>query len=273
MTDQRLRGEMDRVEVDGLGIAFSRSGVGPPLVLMHGALSDSRVWRRQVDDFSGEFTVVAWDAPGCGESADPPESYRMPEYADCLAGLVEALGLDQPHLLGHSFGGALALEVYRRHPTLPATLILVGGYAGWAGSLSPGEVSRRLQFAERASDLLSTGEFQPRSMPGLFSAALPDDAARWLEAIMADSRPVATRAMARALAECDLNEVLPGITVPTLLVYGDADERSGLDVAHAIHARIPTSSLSISAGMGHMGYLESPEQFAAAIRAFLRPLL
>ena len=51
----------------------------------------------------------------------------MPEYADCLAGLVETLRLEKPHLLGHSYGGALALEVYRRHPTLPATLILAGG--------------------------------------------------------------------------------------------------------------------------------------------------
>ena len=264
---------MDRVEVDGLRIAFSRSGEGPALVLVHGALSDSRVWQHQVDDLSEEFTVVAWDAPGCGRSADPPESFRMPEYADCLAGLVETLRLEKPHLLGHSFGGALALEFYRRHPTLPATLILAGGYAGWAGSLPANEVSRRLLFAERAADLLSTGGFQPRSMPGLFSAKLPVDRARSLEIIMADSRPVATRAMAHALAECNLNDMLSRITVPTLLLYGDADERSGPEVAKALNAHIPTSRLSILPGMGHMGYLESPEQFDNAIREFLSPLL
>jgi pimeloyl-ACP methyl ester carboxylesterase len=272
--DQEIASEeMDRVEVDGLRIAFSRSGEGPALVLVHGALSDSRVWQRQVEDLSEEFTVVAWDAPGCGQSADPPESFRMPEYADCLAGLVETLRLEKPHLLGHSFGGALALEVYRRHPTLPATLILAGGYAGWAGSLPADEVSRRLLFAERAADLLATGGFQPRSMPGLFSAAMPVDTARALEVIMADSRPVATRAMARALAECNLNDMLSDITVPTLLLYGDADERSGPEVAKGLNAHIPTSTLSILPGMGHMGYLESPEQFDNTIRDFLNPLL
>ncbi len=264
---------MDRVDIDGLQIAFSRSGEGPALVLVHGALSDGRVWQGQVDDLSEEFTVVAWDAPGCGQSADPPESFRMPEYADCLVGLVEALELEKPHVLGHSFGGALVLEAYRRHPTFPATLILAGGYAGWAGSLPADEVSRRLSFAERAADSLSTGGFQPRSMPGLFSATMPVDGARWLETIMADSRPVATRAMAHALAECNLNDMLSGVTVPTLLLYGDADERSGPDVAKALNERIPTSSLSILPGLGHMAYLESPEQFDDAIRHFLRPLL
>ena len=61
--------------------------------------------------------MVAWDAPGCGRSSDPPEAFRMPEYADCLAAFVDALGLERPHVLGLSLGGALALELYRRHAT------------------------------------------------------------------------------------------------------------------------------------------------------------
>ena len=109
---------------------------------------------------------------------------------------------------------------------------------------------------------MSTGGFQPRSMPGLFSATMPADTARALEIIMADSRPLATRAMAHALAECNLNDMLSGITVPTLLLYGDADERSGPEVAKAHNTRIPTSSLSILPGMGHMGTFE----IARAIR-------
>src|ERR671919_1022763 len=96
---------MDQVEVAGLRIAFERAGGGPPLVLVHGAVCDGRVWRRQLDDLSDEFTVVAWDAPGCGRSADPPESFRLPDYSDALAGFIAALDLGRPHVLGHSFGG------------------------------------------------------------------------------------------------------------------------------------------------------------------------
>ena len=139
--------DSDQIEVEGLRIAFRRRGEGPPLVLLHGGLSDGREWRRQLDRLSDEFTVVAWDAPGCGQSSDPPETFRMPEYADCLAVFIKALGLDRPHVLGLSFGGALALELYRRHPAVPRTLVLVSAYAGWAGSL-PAEVSENAdQFA------------------------------------------------------------------------------------------------------------------------------
>jgi pimeloyl-ACP methyl ester carboxylesterase len=56
---------MDSIEVEGLRIAFQRAGQGQPIVLLHGGPTDSREWRRQLDGLSDEFTVVAWDMPGC----------------------------------------------------------------------------------------------------------------------------------------------------------------------------------------------------------------
>ena len=88
---------VDQVELEGVRIACVRAGAGPPLFLLHGFVGDSRDWRRQLEDLSDEFTVVAWDAPGCGRSSDPPETFRMPQYADCLAGFVHTLGLGRPH--------------------------------------------------------------------------------------------------------------------------------------------------------------------------------
>ncbi|HYY77084.1 MAG TPA: alpha/beta hydrolase, partial [Gaiellaceae bacterium] len=184
-------------------------------------------------------------------------------------GFVAALGLGRPHVLGHSFGGGLALELYGRHPAVPATLILVGAYAGWAGSLPRTEVERRLRFALEAADRLPGG-FEPTSMPGLFSKAMPPETAAELVTIMSEIRPVATRAMAHALAESDLRDVLPAIHVPTLLLYGDADERSPLNVAEDLRGGIPTSRLVVLAGLGHESYLESPERFNAEVRSFLR---
>lgn len=109
---------MDSVVIAGMRIAYRRAGTGPVVVLVHSGLSDSRSWRRQLLDLSDEFTVVAWDAPGCGQSDDPPESYRLPEYADRLADLIGTLGLRAPHLVGHSFGAAHRLVT--RPPGGPA---------------------------------------------------------------------------------------------------------------------------------------------------------
>jgi pimeloyl-ACP methyl ester carboxylesterase len=99
---------METTEVDGLRIAYERAGQGPPLVLLGGYVGDGpTTWRPQLDGLSDDFTVVAWDAPGAGRSSDPPESFGMAGYADCLAGFVERLGLGRPHVAGVSFGGTL----------------------------------------------------------------------------------------------------------------------------------------------------------------------
>src|SRR5215467_14038579 len=148
-----MEDDMNQIVVKGLRMAYERAGKGLPLLLLHGGLSDSREWRRQLEELSDEFTVVAWDAPGCGQSSDPPETFRLPEYADCLAAFIDALGLGQPHVLGLSFGAGLALELYRWHPTVPRTLILVSAYAGWAGSLPAEVVEERLQQILHEVDL------------------------------------------------------------------------------------------------------------------------
>jgi pimeloyl-ACP methyl ester carboxylesterase len=75
--------------------------------------------------------------------------------------------------------------------------------------------------------------------------------------------------MAYALAEADLRGVLPHIDVPTLLLYGEADQRSSLTVARELHARIPCSTLTVLPGLGHECYLESPDTFSAEVLNFL----
>lgn len=259
------------IEVAGLRIAYRRRGNGPPLLLLHGAVCDSRVWRVELESLSNVYTVVAWDAPGCGGSSDAPQHFRMPEYAECLEGFVAELGLRPAHVLGHSWGTALALELYRQRPTLVRSLVLVGAYAGWAGSLPPDEVDRRLQFALQTA-ALGPNAFEPATMPGLFSDAMPKDRADELAKVMSEIRPAATRTMAYALAEADLRDVLPHIDVPTLLLYGDADERSPLRVAHELHAAIPGSTLAVMPGLGHECYLESAPTFETEVRTFLSGL-
>ena len=137
---------------------------------------------------------------------------------------MTAVGLDRAHVLGHSFGGALALEFARRHPALVASLILAGGYAGWAGSLPAAEVERRLAFALDTADRLPGG-FAPESMFGLFSDKFSPEATAVLRRVMSESRPLATLAMALSLAEGDLRYALTSFDVASMLIHGDYDKR------------------------------------------------
>ncbi len=260
---------VDEIEVQGIRIAYRRAGVGPLLVLLHGLTLDSREWRRQLDELSDEFTVVAWDAPGSGRSSDPPETFRLPEYADSLAQFITALGFERPHVAGLSFGGAMALELYSRHPTIPRTLILASAYAGWAGSLPAEVVEPRVRGALRDADL--PPEHWVRGfLPTLFSGSAQTEIVHEVRAIVSEFHPAGLRTGARALAEADLRDVLPRIDVPTLLLYGDQDVRSPLTVAEDLHAKIPRSRLVVISGVGHLIDVEAPERFNSEVRSFLR---
>jgi len=259
---------MKMIEVDGLRIAYERAGDGPPLVLLHGYVGDGpTTWRRQVEGLCEEFTVVAWDAPGAGDSSDPLESFGMAGYADCLAGFVDRLRLEKPHVAGLSFGGALALELCRRHPAVPMTLILASAYAGWGGSLSAEVAEQRLQQALVLADL-APDEFMGALLPTMFSEATAPETVDEFGASMLAFHPAGFRAMARASAE-DLRDVLPGINLPTLLVYGDKDVRAPLTVAEDLEAAISGSMLVVLPDTGHLCNIEAPDDFNRAVRNFL----
>jgi pimeloyl-ACP methyl ester carboxylesterase len=259
---------MDEVEVGGLRITYERRGSGPPLVLLHGYVGEaSSTWRPQLDGLSGHFTVVAWNAPGAGGSSDPVESFGMAGYADCLAGFIDALGLRHPHVLGLSFGGALALALHGRHPGVASSLVLASAYAGWAGSLSPEVAGQRLEQALALSGL-GGDELAAALMPTMFATAPDPDREAAFRTSLAGFHPAGLRAMARASAE-DLRAVLPRVDVPTLLVYGDQDVRAPLAVAHQLEAAIGPATLTVLEGCGHLCHLEAPDRFNRVVTDFL----
>ena len=261
---------MDHIEVDGLQIAYERAGSGPPLMLVHGFVGDARsTWSHQLDELSDEFTVVAWDNPGAGRSSPPPDRFRLPDYADCLAGFLRALGLDRPHLVGLSFGGGVLLELFRRHPSIPRTLVLASAYAGWAGSLDPDEVDERLRQCLRLADL-PPEQFTAGLLPSMFSESAPAEVVARYGASVGAVSPDGFRVMSRASAEADLRDVLADVDVPVLLLYGDQDVRAPMKVAEALHSSIPGSRLVVMPGVGHVSCVESPERFSAEVRHFLR---
>lgn len=260
------------VSVSGLRIAYREAGEGPPLVLLHGGMDDNRSWTRQLDDLAADFRVLAWDSPGCGQSTDVLESWRLADFADALAEWLDAVNVAHAHVLGLSWGSTVALEFYRRHAAIAATLILASAYAGWMGSLPPEEVATRHASALAAADL--PREEVIKGWPGMFSSAASPELVDELLNIAADNsgrvHPGGYRAMVHSMAEADLREVLPTIRIPTLLLHGELDERSPLRVAKSLHAQIQGAELVVIPGVGHMVNAEAPGEFNAHVRKFIR---
>jgi pimeloyl-ACP methyl ester carboxylesterase len=144
---------------------------------------------------------------------------------------------------------------------------VLSGYAGWAGSLAPDAVERRLSQALVLSELTSDA-FVDALLPTMF-ATMPtaEDVDRFAASIRR-FHPSGFRAMARASAE-DLRSILPSIDVPTLLVYGDQDVRAPLPVAEHLHTAVAGAELTVLPDVRHVCNLERPDTVNATVRAWL----
>jgi pimeloyl-ACP methyl ester carboxylesterase len=259
---------MEVLRTSGLEVAYRRAGDGPPLLLLHGAASDGRFWRPQLDALADELTVIAWDEPGAGRSSDRPSDFGLPDYARCLAALIESLELGPAHVAGLSWGGTVALELYRHEPDMVATLILIDTYAGWKGSLPAEEVRARVEGLH-AMLAASDEDFDP-SLPGIFGPDPPADAVALVEEMAADVRPAMLESQLLVMAGADQRDVLSRINVPTLLIWGEEDARSPLYVARQFEDAVPDAEVLVIPGAGHCSTLERPEQVNAAILEFCR---
>lgn len=258
---------MLRAEVRGFSIAYERAGSGPALALLHGFTQDSRMWLPQLEGLSDQFTVIAWDAPGAGQSPDPPEPFGIDDWAHYLAEFLDTIGVQKAHVLGLSWGGILAQEYYRHYSERVLSLILADTYAGWKGSLPAPIPQERLAACLQDASLLPQ-DFILKYLPGMFSDSPLPEAQERLASIMSEFHPIGFRLMAVASAETDTRDLLPYIEAPTLLIWGDADKRSPLRVAHQMREAMPTARLAIIAEAGHVSNLEAPAQFNALVRAF-----
>jgi pimeloyl-ACP methyl ester carboxylesterase len=244
--------------VDGAILHYETAGAGPPLVLLHGIGSNSKSWKRQLAGLSTQFEVIAWDAPGYGQSSDPPRIQpSMSFYAESLRRLLDSLGLDKVFLLGHSTGGVIAQEFYRLFPGYVRALIL----ADTRNVRSKAGLEERLKSIRT----MTPAQLAAQRAPMLLSRSAPPDLVREVVSIMSEVRLAGYEFAALALAESDTRDVVRSAGVPTLLIWGAEDEITPL------WQEIPGNvQLKVIADAGHLCYIEQPEKFNEIVRQFLR---
>ncbi len=259
---------MGSVQLENHTIGFEQSGEGPPLLLLHGIGSNRNSWSHQFKDLADDFTVVAWDAPGYGLSSDPvAETPTMAEYADCLKEFVDELDIGLMHLLGHSMGGIIAQEFYRRYPETVKTLILADTTRG--GCAEPEQVRvRKLEERLGLIQRLSPRQLAEQRTPGLFSKCAREGVVRDAISIMAEIRPSGYRYAAIAMSGADERDLLGKINVRTLLIWAAEDHVIPSAEADEMRRAIPNVWFEVIPQAGHLCYQERPGTFNALIRQF-----
>jgi aspartate dehydrogenase len=240
-----------------------RAGAGPTLLLLHGIGSSAPSWQRQFDRLAGDYTLIAPDLRGYGDSPDPAGPYALDDVADDLAAL---LGGARAHIVGVSFGALAALALVRRHPGLVRSLVLSDTTLG-RGFLGPDELK-----AWVAGRYALSAELQTRAGERAAEIAGPHAAPDVLAAIasnMRRARPAGYNAVADIIAATDARGWLATVAAPTLVVCGEHDGVVGLALSQTIAEQIPDARLAAIPGAGHQPNVETPDAFAAAVRAFV----
>jgi pimeloyl-ACP methyl ester carboxylesterase len=237
------------------------AGSGPPLLLLHGWGATKELMAPLAQRLVGYRTVTP-DLPGFGATGTPPRAWGADEYAAWVLALLDRLGIERAHIVGHSNGGRIAIALAAAHPERVARLVLTD-----SAGIRPAHGLRH-QVRTRTFKLLRAASHW-RWLP----AKVRDDAQRRAARRgSADYRAASgtLRASMVRLVNADMRPRLERLKVSTLLIWGERDEETPLRDARTMERLIPDAGLVVFEGCGHFAYAEQPDRFCRIVDVFLR---
>lgn len=251
--------------VGGINTNYELVGEGEPLVLLlHGWGSSLEPYRPTVAVTAEKYRTAAPDFPGFGGSSEPPEAWRVDDYADWTEKLVAFLGAERVIIFGHSFGGRVAIKLASREH-LPFTLekLVLIDSAGIIPEKSMGDRLKAKMYKAGRSVMTSA------PMKKLFPDAVESLRRRVGSADYNAASPLMRRVLVNTVNE-DLEPLLPMIKVPTLLVWGENDTATPLSDGKTMERLIPNAGLVTLKGAGHYSFLDDRYTYERVIRSFLK---
>lgn len=245
--------------INGVKVAYRHGGSGQPIIMMHGWGCDSSTLAILEHVALEHCEVYNIDLPGFGQSQEPPTVWGVEEYAQMLEKFVDTLGIDKPMLLGHSFGGRVALLYSSRRPVSRLLLVDAAGVKP-RHSLKYYIKVYSYKIAKAAYPLIFGKERAAKRIEQMRSTRGSAD--------YRSSSPMMRQVMVKAI-NTDLRYVMPKITAPTLLLWGEADTATPMRDALIMHKLIKNSNLVSFPGAGHFSFVDNPYQSAAAMRRFI----
>ena len=269
------------VVIHGHEMRYRRSGSGEVVLLLHGLAGNSRTWRAVQPALSETHEVIAPDMLGHGESAKPMGDYSLGAFASGLRDLLAVLDVPSATIVGHSFGGGVAMQLAYQHPELCDRLVLVGSgglgrEVSWLLRLVtlPGfEYLMPLVFPRRVADA-GNGVGRALSRVGLGSARLGEMWRSYSSLAGAEDRSAFLRTI-RGVIEPGgqtvnaLDRLYLASHLPTMIVWGERDDIIPVDHGRAAHEAIPGSRLEVLDRVGHFPHLEAPSAFLEVLVDFL----
>ncbi len=249
------------ITVNGLQLHYEQYGQGEDILLLHG-------WGSSLDAFAylggriaKQYRVTALDFPGFGSSELPPEPWDVEQYAVLTLAFMKAIGLQDPIMLGHSFGGRVIMKLCGTGRVSPSKLLLVD--AAGVRRKPPFKTRLRTRTFKIARWVLTRKLWAKACEPTLNQVRAYFGSADYNAA-----PPVLRQTLVKVVNE-DLTPILKNITATTLLIYGENDTATPVADAKIMEREIPDAGLCIIPDAGHWAFVEQPSMVAGIIDNFL----
>jgi pimeloyl-ACP methyl ester carboxylesterase len=261
---------MSFIRINDIQMAYTDTGVGSPVVLIHGYPFNRSLWSEQVIPLSNSYRVIAPDLRGFGETGVSAGSATMNQMAQDVAELMDQLQIPRAVIGGLSMGGYVALAFYKQFPSRVRALILADTRA------QPDTEEAKQTRAQQAEKALSEG------MAGIADAMLPKlltpdtvskrpDIVMQVRDMMLKTKSEGAAAALMGMAEReDQTPLLSQIAAPTLILVGAEDSITPVADSEKMHRAIPNARLVVLENAGHVSNLERTQQFNDAMLEFLR---
>ena len=236
---------------NGIRMHYLEGGQGEPLVFIHGLFGTSGMYLKAGHLLAAEYRVFIVDLPGVGQSGRLNRHWSFEDYYKSLYGLFRAAGLSRLNLIGHSFGGTIAMELAAKSPELIKNLILVNSlgirlerpYLAWSKKTLRNVPQRRLS---------QVGEFFPEFLKNLLMPHFRD-----------------LKKLIQIIVATDISESARKIKVPTLLLWGTSDTMLPLDYGYNLKEIITNSRLIEVEGGSHYWLIQEPQRFYNHLHYYL----
>lgn len=250
------------LSVNGRLVSFlvrpAQNASAPALVFLHGWRSEATAWRGVLENLQWPGALYAIDLPGFGASPALGREAGLAEYAAVVEGFIKKNNLRDIIMVGHSFGGRIAIVLAHNQPAWLAKLVLTGA-AGVERAFGGNLRRTAVRAAAKAVKPLFSPSFMQPLRRCIYRALGSDDYI---------ATPELAATFQRIIAQ-DLTPVLKNINVPTLLVWGADDAVTPPAYGTLMERMVPHSSLVVLSQAGHYAFIDAPEEFLQTVHAFI----
>jgi (E)-2-((N-methylformamido)methylene)succinate hydrolase len=249
--------------------SFRRCGRGPAVILIHGVGMDSSVWAPQIEGLAPEYDVIAYDMLGHGGTTLPPSDARLSDYSDQLLSLMDGLGLEKAHVIGHSMGALIALEFALTYAARCRSVAALNAVYCRTREQRASVEERAAALADGAASVSADGPIA-RWLGDPVPAHLEAQAGK-LRNLLSSVDPIGYARTYRLFARSDEAHRgrLRDLAVPSLFATGELDPNSTPAMSEAMAAAAPNARCEILPGVRHIMALTAPAEINRRLRAFI----